>query len=91
MMDSFLKTLFSCIAPVISFCWMVYCFTCVDMPWKVIFGLAPLYITFYYYLKEWHRATKLGFAHERPREISLERMQLALEVIERDRKKNKQI
>lgn len=88
-MDSFLKSLFSCIAPVISFCWMVYCLCCVIVPFNVLLAFIPFYIVLYYYRKEIMRQVKLGFAHDRVREISEERMQLALDGIERDRKKNK--
>lgn len=87
----FLKTLSAPIFIVVAFCHTMLSLVLVPMPLKYPVASIPFDIAFYYWCKEMYRRRKLGFVHERVREIPQERIDKALEEIEQERAKTRQL
>lgn len=74
---------------IVSLCYILLALVFVPCPWNYLAAPLPAYIVFLYDLKDEQRQIRLGFAHDRVREIPQERMERALDDIERDRKKTR--
>jgi hypothetical protein len=85
----FLQTLAIPVLFVLAFCYMLLSLCIVAFPLNYATASLPFWVVFSFWLGEMHRRQRLGFVHERVREISEERMRFALEEIEKKRNKNK--
>ncbi len=85
----FLLTLAAPVLLVLAFCYMLLSLSVVAFPLNYASASLPFWIVFGFWLREMRRRQRLGFVHERVREIPEEQMRLALEEIEKERKKSK--
>jgi len=85
----FLQTLAVPVLFVLAYCYMLLSLSIVAFPLNYATASLPFWIVFSFWLKEMRRRQRLGFVHERVREIPEERMRLALDEIEKERSKSK--
>lgn len=86
--ESFLKTLFHLIYGILSTCWLLLALFCLNLPYplNLMVALAPLYAVFIAWAKQMLRFIRLGFVHDRIREISQEEMDEAMRELAKNRK-----
>lgn len=85
----FLQTLAVPVLSVLAFCYILLSLCVVAFPLNYASASLPFWIVFSFWLREMRRRQRLGFAHERVREIPEEQMRFALEELEKERSKSK--